>query len=143
MHVGMPIEEAPSALHVSHSPGNSRARPRHILEEVLECIVGQSGEAGQPFPAPEERPQPPSKGDDRMTVGEGFQDLLGDELADLRLPLRVTGGTNEAAQIRWISGRGGPPKHVSASAYRPAPPALDGIRFRASMILTVSDTNNS
>ncbi len=51
MHVGMPIEEAPSTLQARHGSGDRRARPRCGLEEVLDRLVGQAGEPGQPFPA--------------------------------------------------------------------------------------------
>jgi len=40
MHVGMPIEEAPSTLHESHSSGDRRARPGCGLEEVPDRLVG-------------------------------------------------------------------------------------------------------
>jgi len=78
MHMGMPIEEAPSALHAGDSSGDRRARPGWGLEEVPDRLVGQAGQPGQPFPAAKERPQPPRERDDHVAVGDRFKDLLGD-----------------------------------------------------------------
>jgi hypothetical protein len=100
MHVGMPVEEAPSALHAGDSSGDRRAGSRRRLEQVLDRFVGQSGEPGQPFPAAKERPQPPRQRDNHVAVGHRFKDLLRDELAKGRLPLCVTGGTKAALLIR-------------------------------------------
>jgi hypothetical protein len=59
MHVGMPIEEAPRALDARHGTGDSRPCARSGLQQLLERLVGQAGEPGEPLAAPEERPQPP------------------------------------------------------------------------------------
>jgi len=42
--MGMPIEEAPSALHAGDSSGDRRARPGCGLEEVPDRLVGQAGQ---------------------------------------------------------------------------------------------------
>jgi hypothetical protein len=100
MHVGMPIEEAPRALDARHGTGDSRPCARSGLQQLLERLVGQAGEPGEPLAAPEERPQPPRERDDNVAVGDGFQDLLGDEIAKGRLALRVAGGVQAALLAR-------------------------------------------
>jgi len=100
MHVGMPIEEAPRALDARHGTGDSRPCARSGLQQLLERLVGQAGEPGEPLAAPEERPQPPGKGDDHVAVGHRFKDLLRDEPAEGRLALRVTGGAEAALLTR-------------------------------------------
>jgi hypothetical protein len=98
--MGMLVEETPSTLHAGYSAGDRRARPGCGLVEVPDRLVGQAGQPGQPFPAAKERPQPPRERDDYVAVGDRFKDLLGDELAERRLPLRVTGGTETALLTR-------------------------------------------
>ncbi len=98
--MGMPIEEAPRALHAGHSSGDRRPCARSGLQQLLERFVGQAGQPGEPFPAAKERPQPPRERDDHVAVGHRFQDLLRDELAKGRLPLRVAGGAETALLAR-------------------------------------------
>ena len=96
MHVGMPIQEIAGALEARDSARNGCLGPRCGLEQLLERFVGQAGESGQSLPAAEEGPQAPREREDHVAVGNGFQDLFGDELAKGRLPLRMARGAETA-----------------------------------------------
>jgi hypothetical protein len=85
----MPIQEIAGALETCDSPRNACVRPRCGLEQLLERFVGQAGESGQSLPAAEEGPQAPREREDHVAVGDGFQNLVRDELAEGRLPLRM------------------------------------------------------
>ena len=87
--MGMPIQEIASALQARDGAWDRRVRPRCGLEQLLERFVGQAGESGQPLPAAEEGLQTPREREDHVAVGNGFQDLVRDELAKGRLPLRM------------------------------------------------------
>ena len=96
MHMGVPVQETPGALHACHSTWNCCPRSGSGLEEAFECFIGQSGEPGEPLATAEERPQAPRERDDHVAVGHRFKDLLRDEPAEGRLALRVTGGAEAA-----------------------------------------------
>ena len=100
MHMGVPVQETPGALHACHSTWNCCPHSGSGLEEVFECFIGQSGEPGEPLATAEERPQAPRERDDHVAVGDGLDDLFGNELAEFNLPLLVTGGTQAAALAR-------------------------------------------
>jgi len=100
MHMGVPVQETPGALHACHSTWNCCPRSGSGLEEAFECFIGQSGEPGEPLATAEERPQAPRERDDHVAVGHRFKDLLRDEPAEGRLALRVTGGAEAALLTR-------------------------------------------
>jgi hypothetical protein len=92
----MPIQEIPGTLQARHGAGNGGAGSCGDLEEIPDRLIGQARQAGEPLPPPEERPEAPRQRDDDVAVGQRFQDLLGDELAEGRLALGVTGGAEAA-----------------------------------------------
>ncbi len=100
MHVGMPVQEIPGTLQAGHPAGNGGAGSRGGLEEILDRLIGQAGEAGEPLPRTEERPETPRQGDDDVAVRHRFEDLLGDELTEGRLALGVAGGAEAAFLAR-------------------------------------------
>jgi hypothetical protein len=96
MHVGMPVQEIPRTLETGDRTRDGRAAPRSGLEEVLDCLEGQASQAGEPLPPTEERSKAPRQREDDVAVRHRFEDLVGDEPAEGRLALGVTGGAEAA-----------------------------------------------
>jgi hypothetical protein len=77
--VGMPIQEIAGALEARNGARNARVASRCGLEQLLERLVGETGESGQSLPAAEEGPQAAREREDHVTMGDGFQDLPRDD----------------------------------------------------------------
>jgi hypothetical protein len=96
----MPIQEVASTLQAGDGTRDGCVAPTCGLEQLLERLVGQASESGESLPAAEEGPQAPGKREDHVAMGDGVQDLLRDELAEGRLPLRMARGAQTALLAR-------------------------------------------
>jgi hypothetical protein len=100
MHMGVPAQEIPRALETGHGPRDGGAGSRGGLEEILDRLVGQAGQAGEALPPTEVRSETPRQRGDDVAVRHRFEDLVADELAEGRLALGVTGGAETALFTR-------------------------------------------
>ncbi len=98
--MGMPVQEIPGTLQAGYGTGNGGAGSCGSLKEVFDRRIGQPGEAGEALPPTEEGPESPRQRDDHVAMGHRCQDLPGDELAEGRLALGVTGRTEAALLAR-------------------------------------------
>jgi hypothetical protein len=76
MHMGMPVWEIPGTLQAGDGTGNGDAGSYGGLKDVLNCFIGQPGEAREALPAPEAGPEAPGQGDDHLAMRHRFQDLM-------------------------------------------------------------------
>jgi hypothetical protein len=97
----MPVEQVPSTLKAGHRTRDGRPAADGGLQQLLDRLIGDAGEPAEPFPPPaKEGAQASRERQDDVPVWHRFQDLLGHELAEGHLALRVAGGVQAALLAR-------------------------------------------